>query len=103
MLTALREWYRLARGTGGCLPRRPTWELDVRHRTMVSLRTTQKQSGGTVSLRNRGLPVRAVQPGLDVRQTDEGVPQDDAEAVRWYRLAAEQGLAEAQRQTWVGC
>ena len=26
----------------------------------------------------------------------EGVPQDDAEAVRWYRLAAEQGEAGAQ-------
>ena len=26
----------------------------------------------------------------------QGVPEDDAEAVRWYRLAAEQGLAEAQ-------
>ena len=26
----------------------------------------------------------------------EGVPEDDAEAVRWYRLAAEQGLAAAQ-------
>ena len=25
-----------------------------------------------------------------------GVPQDAAEAVRWYRLAAEQGLARAQ-------
>ena len=25
-----------------------------------------------------------------------GVPQDDAEAVKWYRLAAEQGLAQAQ-------
>ena len=25
-----------------------------------------------------------------------GVPQDDAEAVRWYRLAADQGLADAQ-------
>ena len=28
--------------------------------------------------------------------TGEGVPQDDAEAVRWYRLAAEQGYASAQ-------
>jgi len=28
--------------------------------------------------------------------TGEGVPQDHAEAVRWYRLAADQGLAEAQ-------
>ena len=26
----------------------------------------------------------------------EGVPKDDAEAVRWYRLAAEQGTAAAQ-------
>ena len=26
----------------------------------------------------------------------QGVPEDDTEAVRWYRLAAEQGLAEAQ-------
>ena len=25
-----------------------------------------------------------------------GVPQDDAEAVKWYRLAAEQGYASAQ-------
>ena len=25
-----------------------------------------------------------------------GVPQDDAEAVRWYRLSAEQGDADAQ-------
>ena len=24
------------------------------------------------------------------------VPKDDAEAVRWYRLAAEQGFAKAQ-------
>ena len=28
--------------------------------------------------------------------TGEGVPQDDAEAVRWYRLSAEQGHAGAQ-------
>ncbi len=26
----------------------------------------------------------------------EGVPENDAEAVKWYRLAAEQGLANAQ-------
>ncbi len=26
----------------------------------------------------------------------QGVPQDDAEAVKWYRLAAEQGAADAQ-------
>ena len=27
---------------------------------------------------------------------DRGVPQDDTEAVRWFRLAADQGLAAAQ-------
>ena len=27
---------------------------------------------------------------------DDGVPEDDVEAVRWYRLAAEQGYADAQ-------
>ena len=26
----------------------------------------------------------------------EGVPEDDAEAVRWFRLAADQGDARAQ-------
>jgi TPR repeat protein len=26
----------------------------------------------------------------------QGVPEDDAEAVRWYRLAADRGLAGAQ-------
>jgi TPR repeat protein len=26
----------------------------------------------------------------------EGVPEDDAEAVKWYRLAAEKGHADAQ-------
>ena len=31
----------------------------------------------------------------------EGVPQDDAEAVKWYRLAAEQGHASAQNNLGV--
>ena len=30
-----------------------------------------------------------------------GVPEDDAEAVRWYRLAADQGLASAQNDLGV--
>jgi len=29
-------------------------------------------------------------------RTGEGVPINDTEAVKWYRLAAEQGLAQAQ-------
>ena len=37
----------------------------------------------------------AVQLGV-MYSDGQGVPQNDAEAVRWYRLAAEQGHAEAQ-------
>ena len=33
--------------------------------------------------------------------TGEGVPQDDAEAVRWYRLGAEQGNVSAQNNLGV--
>ena len=33
----------------------------------------------------------------------QGVPQDDAEAVRWYRLAADQGHARAQGNLGVMC
>ena len=35
--------------------------------------------------------------------TGRGVPQDDAEAVRWYRLAADQGHARAQGNLGVMC
>ena len=37
----------------------------------------------------------AVQPGRNVLP-GRGVPKDDAEAARWYRMAAEQGDAKAQ-------
>ena len=33
--------------------------------------------------------------------TGDGVPQDDAEAVRWFRMATEQGYAEAQHNLGV--
>ena len=37
------------------------------------------------------------QSNLGVRYANgQGLPEDDAEAVRWYRLAAEQGDARAQ-------
>ena len=51
---------------------------------VVSPRTTPRRSRGTVSRRNRGM--RARRPTW-VGCTDDGrgVPQDDAEAVRWYR------------------
>ena len=34
--------------------------------------------------------------------TGKGVPQDSAEAVRWHRLAAEQGDAKAQNDLMGG-
>ena len=34
--------------------------------------------------------------GYQVRRNGSGVLKDDAEAVRWYRMAAEQGYARAQ-------
>ena len=43
----------------------------------------------------QGDPVAQVNLGLRYG-TGEGVLQDDAEAVRWFRLAAEQGEANAQ-------
>ena len=61
-------------------------------------------------LRNPGSPPRAQALHIAANQGDaeaqynlgvaydtgEGVPQDYAEAVRWYRLAADQGYAPAQ-------
>ena len=49
-------------GTGAC-GRAVQPGCGVRHRTKVSPRTSQKQSGGTVSLRNRGM--RLAQRRLD--------------------------------------
>jgi TPR repeat protein len=33
-------------------------------------------------------------------QNGQGIPKDDAEAIKWYRKAADQGYAEAQ--TYLG-
>ena len=53
--------------------------------TIAELRARAEQ-GDAVAQYNLGV----------IYATGEGVPQDDAEAVRWYRLAAEQGYALAQ-------
>ena len=49
----------------------------------------------TKRLAERGLAFAQVNLGL-MYDNGEGVPENDAEAVRWYRLAAEQGNALAQ-------
>ncbi len=48
---------------------------------------TQATEGDAEAQRNLG----------NMYRTGRGVPEDAAEAVRWYRLAADQGYAEAQR------
>ena len=46
-------------------------------------------------LADQGLPKAQSALGL-MYQDGQGVAQDDAEAVKWFRLAAEQGDADAQ-------
>ena len=35
--------------------------------------------------------------------TGEGVPQNDTEAVRWFRMAADQGRCQGAVPVWVSC
>ena len=69
--------------------------------TLVALASgapLQAQRPEIDALRARAEQGDAVAQGLlgVMYATGRGVPQDDAEAVRWYRLAAEQGQALAQ-------
>ena len=61
-----------------------------------SRRTSPKRQRWYRQGRRAGSRQRPVQPRSHVQPTAEGVPEDKAEAVRWYRLAAEQGHASAQ-------
>ena len=58
-------------------------------------RTMPKPCAGFGSLRIRVTPVRSSSLGFKYAD-GEGVLKDDAEAVRWFRLAADQGHAGAQ-------
>ena len=49
----------------------------------------------TLSLANQGIPTAQVSLAF-MYDNGNGVPEDDAEAVKWFRLAADQGLAGAQ-------
>ena len=49
----------------------------------------------TLSLANQGIPTAQVSLAF-MYENGNGVPQDYAEAMRWYRLAAEQGNAGSQ-------
>ena len=63
---------------------------------MAFHRTTWRQHAGLVVLPSRVMPVGQHFLGLMYRD-GKGVAQDDAEAVRWFRRAAEQGYARAQQ------
>ena len=54
-----------------------------------------KASAGSAWLPSKAMPERSSTSG-SCTSPARGVPIDDAEAVRWYRLAAEQGHATAQ-------
>ena len=54
--------------------------------TREELLRTQAEQGDAEAQFNLGL----------MSYDGKGVPQDDAEAVKWFRLAAEQGYADAQ-------
>ena len=54
-----------------------------------------KQCAGIGWRPSRDTPSRRDNLGVSY-ETGRGVPQDDAEAVRWYWLAADQGVALAQ-------
>ena len=58
------------------------------------LKTMQKLLSGIDWLLNKDM-ICSIQSWFHVRN-GYGVPQDYAEAVKWYRLAAEQGYARAQ-------
>ena len=95
----------------GGLCHRPCWIPELRRagqrRRAVQSRVHVGQRQGCARGRRRGGAVvpprrragqrpRAVHSRVHVRQRRGRAPRTDAEAVRWYRLAAEQGYALAQ-------
>ncbi len=61
----------------------------------ASRKTTRKPWRGIAKRRSRAMSLRSSISPIMYRD-GRGVPQDDAQAVAWYRKAAEQGYASAQ-------
>ena len=88
------KWYRKA-ADQGYRRRAVQPRLHVRQRPR---RAAGLRRGGEV-VSQGGRPGRcpgAVQPRRTCTSNGQGVPQDYAEAVKWYRKAADQGYAAAQ-------
>jgi uncharacterized protein len=69
--------------------------------TVLRLLTPLAEQGNAVAQARLGLLYEEGRhagrdPRLQVGDQDQGVPQDDTEAVKWYRRSADQGNASAQ-------
>ena len=87
------RWYRQARNK--TMPVRSTISVSCTPMAMACPRMMPRPCAGTVRPRNRDMLVRST---ISVSCTPMAMvwPEDDAEAVRWSRQAAEQGDADAQ-------
>ena len=88
------RWVRLAAEQGD-VHRAVQPRGHVRHRRGRAQGRRRGGAVGTASPPSRVTPPRSSTSG-SCHATGEGVPKDAAEAVRWVRLAAEQGYATAQ-------
>ena len=90
------RWFRKAAEQGA---RRAQNSLGVMYaeRTGRCRRTTQRRLRGIARPPTRGTPIAQNNLGW-MYANGRGVPKDDAEAVAWYRKAAEQGNAVAQNE-----
>ena len=72
--------------------------MDVRKRIRRSEGLRTKQSSGFGSRLPKVMQLLETNLGV-MYQNGNGVPQDDDEAVKWYRLAAAQGNASRRSQS----
>ena len=72
------KWYRMAAAE--------QWDASDQYNFYVRLVTSMNTRGHVIAQYNLGV----------MYGKGHGVPQDDAEAVKWYRMAAEQGDPDAQ-------
>ena len=94
MMPRPSSWYREAAAQGHTLAQL-TLGLMYAAGLGVPQMMTLKRVSGSAKLLNRATPTRQFNLG-DLYRDGRGVPQDDAEAVAWYRRAVEQGHTDAQ-------
>ena len=88
------RWYRLAQPIRGTPVRAVQPRGQVRHRH--GRPAGRGRSRALVSALSRSRERRCAEPPRGQLLPRRGCPQDEAEAVRWYRLSADQGNASAQ-------